>query len=85
MPTPELTKDDERDELGSRWDFLAAGSRDEGSLGNSKAASDQIFSSLFYNEYIMCIYIYIIYCIYIYVRACYSNHEKLCTLTHAHR
>lgn len=22
MPTPELTKDDERDELGSRWDFL---------------------------------------------------------------
>ena len=25
MPTPELTKDDERDELGSRWDFLAAG------------------------------------------------------------
>eukprot|EP00435_Cladocopium_sp_Y103_P001636 s2030_g1.t1 len=22
MPTPELSKDDERDELGSRWDFL---------------------------------------------------------------
>jgi len=67
MPTPELTKDDERDELGSRWDFLAAGSRDEGSLGNSKAASDQIFSSLFYNEYIMCIYIYILYTVYIYM------------------
>ena len=77
MPTPELTKDDERDELGSRWDFLAAGSRDEGSLGNSKAASDQRFSSLFYmyvHQWIYNVYIYI----YMYVRVIHSMCIYIC-------